>query len=537
MNQGFRVFPGKIFSNSTTVYKRKNAAELALVICSTIDRFKSNPTPRFLTGRKHDVKIARRSLTANRSDSVNRGESDAAFRKYVTSIVTESIRTHCLSPGKVCVAGPRGLKGTPGNRGRRGPRGSNGKTGTKGVMGPPGKSGKQGMKGDVGNPGMKGEKGDKGVPGLPGPKGEPGQSIAAPNINVSPASLTITENQTATFYCSAYGNPKPTVTWWKMNSAGQVNINSQDARLQIKNAKYNDSGSYVCTATSVLGKAQKAVKFTVEVPPRFIHTPDRLIKVLANSVASVRCRAIGFPPPTIAWSRGFVPLPQGRTSITKNGTLNIANFGPLDVGTYQCKASNKLGSVTVLITLHYIPPGPLQASTILAGNLFYQRHLNQYLKPAVGSYPNFLLCYRASTHGWLASTFHSRCDGKRDTVSIIKVGHYVFGGYTDISWESSGGWTSTSEAFIFSLRNKEGLAPFKSLVTNPTYAIYRLAVYGPTFGLGHDICIRDNANSNTRSYTLFGHSYSVPSGVKDRKTILAGTYHFTPDEVEVFYLR
>ena len=70
----------------------------------------------------------------------------------------------------------------------------------------------------------------------------------------------------------------------------------------------------------------------------------------------------------------------------------------------------------------------------------------------------------------------------------------------------------------------------------PDYAIYRLSGYGPTFGGGHDIFINDNANSNTNSYTFFGHSYSLPSGIKDRKTILAGTYKFTPDEVEVFYL-
>ena len=77
----------------------------------------------------------------------------------MTSIVTESIGTYCLSPGKVCVAGPRGPRGIPGNRGKRGPRGSKGKTGGKGIMGSPGKSGKPGMKGDVGNPGVKGEKG------------------------------------------------------------------------------------------------------------------------------------------------------------------------------------------------------------------------------------------------------------------------------------------------------------------------------------------------------------------------------------------
>ena len=46
----------------------------------------------------------------------------------------------------------------------------------------------------------------------------------------------------------------------------------------------------------------------------------------------------------------------------------------------------------------------------------------------------WVLCYRASAHGWAASTFHSRCDGKRDTVAIIKRGEYVFGGYTDIPW-------------------------------------------------------------------------------------------------------
>ena len=100
---------------------------------------------------------------------------------------------------------------------------------------------------------------------------------------------------------------------------------------------------------------------------------------------------------------------------------------------------------------------------------------------------------------------------------------------------SSGGYSSTSNAFIFSLINKEGLAPFKSMVKIPSRAIYRDSSYGPTFG-GHDIYISNNANSNTNSYTDFGFSYSVPSGVQDRKTILPGTYRFTPDEVEVFYL-
>ncbi|XP_022805504.1 collectin-12-like [Stylophora pistillata] len=215
-------------------------------------------------GMEHKVNIVRRSLTSNESDSVNEAEADNGFKKYVTSIVTESIGTYCLSPGKVCVAGPRGLKGTPGNRGRRGPKGTKGETGTKGFMGPPGKSGKQGIKGDVGNPGIKGDKGDKGVPGHPGPKGEPGQSLSAPDVNVSPVSLTVTENQTAIFHCSATGHPKPKVSWRKINGAELVTTDGPDTALHVRTAGYNDSGSYMCTATSVLGKAQKMAKLYVE---------------------------------------------------------------------------------------------------------------------------------------------------------------------------------------------------------------------------------------------------------------------------------
>ena len=103
--------------------------------------------------------------------------------------------------------------------------------------------------------------------------------------------------------------------------------------------------------------------------------------------------------------------------------------------------------------------------------------------------------------------------------------------------DTSGGWGYSSNSFIFSLINKEGLAPFKSTVKYPKYAIYRHRSYGPTFGTGHEIYISNNANRNTKSCTNFGGGfYSLPSGVQNKQTILAGSFNFTPDEVEVFYL-
>ena len=100
-------------------------------------------------------------------------------------------------------------------------------------------------------------------------------------------------------------------------------------------------------------------------------------------------------------------------------------------------------------------------------------------------------------------------------------------------------YAATSKSFIFSLVDKEGLAPFKSMVkqdSRSSFAIYSGSSYGPAFGSGYDILIADSANQNTNSYTNFAHYYSLPNGVTDRLTILAGTYAFSLDEVEVFYL-
>ena len=102
--------------------------------------------------------------------------------------------------------------------------------------------------------------------------------------------------------------------------------------------------------------------------------------------------------------------------------------------------------------------------------------------------------------------------------------------------ESRGGYSATSEAFIFSLNNNEGLAPFVSKVNKEDTgrAIYRGSYYGPRFGV--DVFIRDNARIDRNSRARLGIYYSVPPAVQDRYTVLAGTERFSRDEVEVFYL-
>ncbi|XP_067031237.1 uncharacterized protein [Acropora muricata] len=66
----------------------------------------------------------------------------------------------------------------------------------------------------------------------------------------------------------------------------------------------------------------------------------------------------------------------------------------------------------------------------------YLEQLKTFLYPVLQSAPpiKFVRCWHAQTDGWAASTFHSNCDGKGPTVTIIQVGSYIFGGYTDKSW-------------------------------------------------------------------------------------------------------
>ena len=50
----------------------------------------------------------------------------------------------------------------------------------------------------------------------------------------------------------------------------------------------------------------------------------------------------------------------------------------------------------------------------------------------------FGLIYRASRDGWAAADFHSRCDYKGPTVTVIASGKSIFGGYTERQWKHMG---------------------------------------------------------------------------------------------------
>ncbi|XP_060070665.1 interferon-induced protein 44-like [Ylistrum balloti] len=142
----------------------------------------------------------------------------------------------------------------------------------------------------------------------------------------------------------------------------------------------------------------------------------------------------------------------------------------------------------------------------------------------------FILLFKASRDGCVATTFHTFCNNKGPTITILyNTNGSVFGGYTSTSWHSNNTYSADDKAFLFRLRHNGNCQPQKfSKMPSAESAIYGHANYGPTFGgsNGHDLrtftgIINKNGNffplNGTTSlgsyYDMQGQSYnSVMNG-------------------------
>ena len=155
-----------------------------------------------------------------------------------------------------------------------------------------------------------------------------------------------------------------------------------------------------------------------------------------------------------------------------------------------------------------------------------------------------VLLYRATRDTFNTVIFHQKCDGVKNTISIIKNNlDYVFGGYASSPWNSSGQYINDPNAFIFTLRRNGKFECNKFMVKNANVAngTNGTSAYGPTFGAGHDIYIINNSNANMGSYSNFGHSYSLPDnivyGTDIAKNFLAGNHNqWLVTEIEVYQI-
>ena len=145
-------------------------------------------------------------------------------------------------------------------------------------------------------------------------------------------------------------------------------------------------------------------------------------------------------------------------------------------------------------------------------------------------YRNMKLLYRGTRDGKTCKDFHNKCDNKGPTICLYKSEKgYIFGGYSPISWKSSGKWEKHNESFIFTLTNIYD-KPTKFPHVEGKDSVYHSSSYGPTFD---DFCIYDNFSC--KLYFPRGHKDVLGKG----RSIFNGdnnTDSFNLKEIEVFKL-
>ena len=97
--------------------------------------------------------------------------------------------------------------------------------------------------------------------------------------------------------------------------------------------------------------------------------------------------------------------------------------------------------IVFIISVDPVVTSLLERSTILDGNIEHAKQLVEWVEDeTVG----WILCYRASVDGWKGQDFHRKCDDVGPTVTLVKCGTNVFGGYTDKTWKFTSGCFNAS---------------------------------------------------------------------------------------------
>lgn len=119
--------------------------------------------------------------------------------------------------------------------------------------------------------------------------------------------------------------------------------------------------------------------------------------------------------------------------------------------------------------------------------------------------------------------WHASVDGKGATFTVMELfdkdtnERRVIGGYSDISWQSSGGHQKVEEAFLFNLTDE---LIFEKNDRIATGGVYHGSNYGVLFGGGGDLIVN---NDLTSGKSKVGYTYGT-SLEESYRNSLAGSY-------------
>ncbi|XP_078060586.1 neural cell adhesion molecule 1-A-like [Mustelus asterias] len=138
-----------------------------------------------------------------------------------------------------------------------------------------------------------------------------GSSIAAkPKLRIEPQAGNIYLNEDKVFLCKADGETED-IRWFDPNDDEidgenerfQLRKSEYDLQLNIRRAERGDGGNYACKAdTDSWGELETSININVIQRVTFV-TVNTSLQIDEGQDASLGCRVIGIPQPTVSWRR------------------------------------------------------------------------------------------------------------------------------------------------------------------------------------------------------------------------------------------
>ncbi|EDW11342.2 roundabout homolog 2 [Drosophila mojavensis] len=190
--------------------------------------------------------------------------------------------------------------------------------------------------------------------------------FAPPKFIQRPASKSVELGADTSFECRASGNPKPTIFWTIKNNSTLIfpgappldrfhSLNTEEGHSILTLTRFQRTDKdlvILCNAMNEVASITSRVQLTLDSqedrpPPIIIAGPvNQTLPV--KSLATLQCKAIGLPNPTISWYRDGIPVqPSAKLNITTAGDLIISDLDrQQDQGLYTCVASSRAGKST-----------------------------------------------------------------------------------------------------------------------------------------------------------------------------------------------
>jgi len=152
-----------------------------------------------------------------------------------------------------------------------------------------------------------------------------------------------------TLSCVGSGNPKPVITWTRLNKKLPDGREKLEAtQLSFKNVNRRHAGTYVCTANNGFGtEVKEEIRLDVEYQPE-VEVEEVFIHAMENNKVELVCLVHAQPHATINWFKNEIQLTEDDATLERFGhksILTIPKLGHSDYGNYTCRAKNIHGEI------------------------------------------------------------------------------------------------------------------------------------------------------------------------------------------------